>query len=115
VLLDRFVDSSLAYQGGGRELGIDAVAAINAMATVDCVPDRTLLLRVDRGTGRERLAARGEAQDRMEREEDAFFGRVEAAYDALATAEPQRFRTLDAHGDAAAVLQDALDALSDYF
>jgi dTMP kinase len=114
VLLDRFVDSSLAYQGGGRELGIDAVAAINAMATVDCVPDRTLLLRVDRGTGRQRLEARGEAQDRMELEQDAFFGRVEAAYDALATAEPQRFRTLDAHKDAAAVLQDALDALADY-
>jgi dTMP kinase len=113
VLLDRFVDSSLAYQGGGRELGIDAVAAINAMATADCVPDRTLLLRVDRRTGRERLASRGEAQDRMELEQDAFFGRVEATYDALATAEPQRFRTLDAHQDAAAVLQDAVDALAD--
>lgn len=113
VLLDRFVDSSLAYQGGGRELGVDAVARVNELATEGCVPDRTLLLRLDRRTGRSRLAARGDEQDRMEREEDAFFARVEQTYDALATAEPQRFRTLDAHKPAAQVLTDALDALAD--
>src|SRR6185369_2146712 len=47
VLLDRFVDSSLAYQGAGRELGVDEVRAINAFGTGGLVPDRTLLLRVD--------------------------------------------------------------------
>lgn len=113
VLMDRFVDSSLAYQGGGRELGLDDVARINELATRGCRPDRTLLLRVDRSTGRRRLAGRGEERDRMEREQDAFFARVESAYDALATGEPERFRTLDAHKDAPAVLQDALDALAD--
>ena len=56
VLLDRFVDSSLAYQGAGRDLGIDAVAAINAFGTGGLVPDRTLLLRIDPAAGRERSA-----------------------------------------------------------
>lgn len=113
VLLDRFVDSSLAYQGGGRELGLEAVGRINELATLGCRPDRTLLLRVDRATGRRRLEDRGGVPDRMEREQDPFFARVAAAYDALATGEPERFRTLDAHRDAPAVLQDALDALAD--
>ncbi|MGX6449836.1 dTMP kinase, partial [Patulibacter sp. S7RM1-6] len=113
VLLDRYVDSSLAYQGGGRELGVEAVAAINALATEDCVPDRTLLLRVDRATGRRRLEDRGGEADRMEREQDAFFARVEAAYDGLASAEPARFRVLDAHRPPAGVLADALGALAD--
>jgi dTMP kinase len=57
ILLDRFVDSSLAYQGGGRELGLDVVARINELATLGCRPDRTILLRVDRATGRGRLAS----------------------------------------------------------
>lgn len=113
VLLDRFVDSSLAYQGGGRDLGIEAVAAINALATEGCVPDRTLLLRVDRATGRQRLEDRGGEADRMEREQDAFFARVEAAYDALAVGEPARFRVLDAHLPSERVLADALGALGD--
>lgn len=113
VLMDRFVDSSLAYQGGGRGLGLDAVAAMNELATRGCRPDRTLLLRVDRSTGRRRLAGRGGGRDRIELEQDAFFARVESAYDALATGEPERFRTLDAHKDAPSVLQDALDALAD--
>lgn len=113
VLMDRFVDSSLAYQGGGRGLGLETVARLNELATRGCRPDRTLLLRVDRSTGRRRLRDRGEAPDRMELEEDAFFARVGSAYDALATGEPERFRTLDAHKDARAVLADALDALAD--
>src|SRR4051812_49786123 len=56
VLLDRFVDSSLAYQGAGRELGVEAVAAINAFATGGLTPTLTLLLRVDPAAGRARQA-----------------------------------------------------------
>ncbi len=113
VLLDRFVDSSLAYQGGGRELGVEAVARINAFAVAGCTPDRTLLLRLDRATGRARLSDRGEAADRMEREPEAFFARVEAAYDALAAAEPARIRPLDAHRPPETVLAAALAAIAD--
>src|SRR5262249_33603437 len=73
VLLDRFVDSSLAYQGAGRALGIDAVRAINEFGTGGVRPDRTLLLVVDPRTGRERSRTRAEAVDRLEAEDDGFF------------------------------------------
>ena len=84
VLLDRFVDSSLAYQGAGRELGIDAVRAINEFGTGGLEPDRTLLLVVDPRTGRERSRTRAEAVDRLEAEDDGFFERIAAAYLELA-------------------------------
>jgi dTMP kinase len=113
VLLDRFVDSSLAYQGAGRELGIEAVRALNRFATADLSPDRTLLLRIDPAAGRSRQAGRGGRADRLEREDDAFFGRIANAYDELAAAEPERFRVLDAGLTPARVLADALGAIED--
>jgi dTMP kinase len=113
VLLDRFVDSSLAYQGAGRGLGVDAVLAINLFGTGGLAPDRTLLLRVEPATGAARLASRGEAPDRLEREDGAFFAAIGAAYDALAAAEPQRFRVLDASAEPGAVLAGALEAVGD--
>lgn len=113
VLLDRFVDSSLAYQGGGRELGVDAVAAINAFATGGLRPDRTLLLRVHPAVGRSRLATRGEPADRLEREAEAFFARVRDTYDALAAAEPGRFIVLDGDASPHVVLHEALAAIAD--
>src|ERR671933_2991804 len=63
VVLDRFVDSSLAYQGAGRGLGVDAVRAINDFATGGLRPDRTILLDVDPAVGRGRLASRGQEPD----------------------------------------------------
>jgi dTMP kinase len=113
VLLDRFVDSSLAYQGAGRALGVEAVRAVNAFATGGLAPDRTLLLAVDPALGRARQDGRGEAPDRLEREADAFFAAIAAAYAELAAAEPQRIRTLDAGAPPAQVLDAALAALAD--
>jgi dTMP kinase len=113
VLLDRFVDSSLAYQGAGRGLGLDAVAAINAFATGGLTPDRTLLLRIDPARGRARASDRGEEPDRLEREQDAFFAAIAAAYDRLAAAEPQRIRVLDAEREPDELVADALAALAD--
>jgi dTMP kinase len=113
VLLDRFVDSSLAYQGVGRGLGVEAVAEINHFATGGLRPDRTLLLRADTATRTARQADRGEAADRLEREDDAFFEAIGRAYDALAAAEPERFRVLDAGADPATVLDAARAALAD--
>jgi len=113
VLLDRFVDSSLAYQGAGRALGIEAVRAINAFATGDLVPDRTLLLRIDPALGRTRQDGRGEEPDRLERETDAFFAAIAAGYDALAAAEPERIRAIDAGRAPADVTAAALSALAD--
>ncbi|HEY3759852.1 MAG TPA: dTMP kinase [Solirubrobacteraceae bacterium] len=113
VLLDRFVDSSLAYQGAGRRLGVERIRAINRLATGTLAPDRTLLLRIAPATGRDRQAARGLRPDRLEGEDEAFFARVAAAYDELARAEPQRFRTIDAERPPADVLAQALAAIDD--
>ena len=113
VVLDRFLDSSLAYQGAGRGLGIDAVRSINLFGTGGLEPDRTLLLRIDPAAGRARQAGRGGAPDRLEREADPFFAAIAAAYDELAAAEPERIRILDASLPPRAVLSGALDAMVD--
>jgi dTMP kinase len=112
VLLDRFVDSSLAYQGAGRELGVAAIRAVNEFATGGLHPALTLLLRIDPAEGRARQADRGEEADRLEREADPFFSRIAAAYDELAAAEPERFRVLDARRPPAELVAEALDAMS---
>jgi dTMP kinase len=112
LLLDRFVDSSLAYQGAGRGLGLEAVAAINRFATGGLAADRTLLLALPPAVGRARQAGRG-AADRLERSSDAFFARVAEAYERLAAAEPQRVRVLDASAPPEQVLSAALAAVAD--
>jgi len=113
VVLDRFVDSSLAYQGTARGLGVEEVRALNAFATGGLAPDRTLLLEVALETGRARLGERGGEPDRLEREAEAFFASVAEGYAALATADPARVRRLDAAQPPAAVLAGALDAVAD--
>ena len=113
VLLDRFVDSSLAYQGAGRGLGIAAIAALNAFATGGLEPDRTLLLRLDPSTARARLAGRVAAPDRLEQETDAFFTEIGAAYDGFAASDPRRIRVIDADDEPERVLALAVAALAD--
>jgi dTMP kinase len=113
VLLDRFIDSSLAYQGGGRELGIDAVRTINEFAIRTARPDRTLLLLIDADLGRSRSRSRAEAPDRLEREHNEFFNRTAAAYLQLAAEDPGRIRKIDATRPAGEVLAAALEQLAD--
>jgi dTMP kinase len=113
VLLDRFVDSSLVYQGVGRWLGIDAVRAINAFATHGLTPDRTLLLVLDPALGRARSRRRDALPDRLEREDDAFFERIGAAYRRLAESDPRRIREIDADQPTELVLARALQELAD--
>ena len=113
VLLDRFVDSSLAYQGAGRSLGVERVRAINELATDGLAADRTLLLRIDPAAGRARQRERALAPDRLEREGEDFFARIAAAYEQLARAEPERIRVIDAEQAPERVVGDALDALAD--
>ena len=113
VLLDRFVDSSLAYQGGGRRLGVDQVRAINDFATGGLRPDRTLLLALDPQLGRSRSREREEPVDRLEAERDEFFDQVQATYLELAAADPDRVRRIDAGAPPDQVLGAALEALAD--
>ncbi|MGH2863000.1 MAG: dTMP kinase [Solirubrobacteraceae bacterium] len=113
LLLDRFVDSSLAYQGGGRGLGIEPVRALNLFATGGLTPDRTLLLRLDPASAQARADARGEAPDRLELAGAEFFRRIAEAYQQLADAERQRIRVLDATQPPERVVAQAMTALED--
>jgi dTMP kinase len=113
VLLDRFVDSSLAYQGAGRALGLEPVRAINEFGTGNLTPDRTLLLTLDPAIGRARSRDRAAPRDRLERERDEFFATIADAYAALAASDPERIRTIDAAQDPKAVLADSLAAIED--
>jgi dTMP kinase len=113
VLLDRFVDSSLAYQGGGRRLGIEPVRVINDFATGGLRPDRTLMLTVDPSLGRSRSQARAAPPDRLELERDEFFTRIAAAYAELVAADPDRIRPIDGAQPPERVLAAALHAIAD--
>jgi len=100
VLCDRFTDSTVAYQGYGRELDLDLIARLNAMATDGVRPDLTFLLDLDSEAGlaraTQRVTQRQERHDRIEEEVLAFHQRVRAGYRAIAAAEPGRVAVLDA-------------------
>jgi dTMP kinase len=113
VLLDRFVDSSLAYQGAGRGLGVEQVREVNLFATGGLRPDRTLLLHLAPAEGRARQMERALEPDRLEREGEEFFAAIAAAYEELAREEPERIRVIDATRPPELVLGDALAALAD--
>ena len=95
VLCDRYLDSSVAYQGGGRQLGIDEVLQINAPAVKDAMPDLTVYLDLDHHESLRRRCAASEP-DRMEMEADSFHARVEAGYHELIARDPDRFVVVDA-------------------
>ena len=97
VLCDRYVDSSLAYQGIARGLGLEAVLELNLAAVQGVLPDRTFLLLADPSVARHRT---GRERDRIEREDDAFRERVDAAYRELAGRFPERIVAIDATGSA---------------
>jgi dTMP kinase len=94
VVQDRYLDSSIAYQGAGRVLDADEVRSLSTWATEGLLPDLTILLDLDPAVGRARIA--GGAYDRLEEEAADFHGRVRDAYLALAAADPARFLVLDA-------------------
>lgn len=97
VVADRFLDSTTVYQGSGRDLPADLVAAVNDFATGGCKPDITFLLDLDATTGLARARARhADRRDRMEQAEESFYHTVRQAYLDLAAREPERFRVLDA-------------------
>ena len=96
VITDRYIDSSIAYQGVGRGLGPDVVGEINLWATRGLLPDLTVLLDVDAGTGLARISS---APDRLEAEPEEFHASVVEAFRALAGGDPDRYLVLPASGD----------------
>ena len=108
VVCDRYLDSSVAYQGGGRELGIDAVLDLNLVAVGGLLPDRTFLVEIDLATAVERV---GERRDRIEQDLAALWDRVDGVYRALAGRFPDRYFVVDGRRPAAAVAKDVRDHL----
>ena len=113
VVCDRFVDSSIAYQGFGRNLG-DAVRIINEYAVAGCMPDITFLLKVDPGVGKGRVktrAAEGQAEDRLDAEKFAFHEEVYRGYLSLEEQYPHRIVGIDANRGIEEIREDILQKL----
>ena len=117
VVCDRFADSTVAYQGAGRGLGTDRVEAANAIALDGCLPDLTVLLRIDpagaAGRGQQRLAAgEPDGADRFEGEGIELQRRVAAAYDEIAARDPARVVVVDAERPPGEVHADVMRAVA---
>ena len=112
VVSDRFVDSSLAYQGGAGGLGIEAVRAINAFAIGEWFPDRTLVLALAQGGARAR-ARDNEDSDRIGGRPENYHQKVDLGFRQIAAEEPGRVRIIDASGTPEEVTSRLLDALAD--
>jgi dTMP kinase len=95
VVCERYLDSSLAYQGFGRELGMEAVHELNARAVGTVMPDKTFYLRLDAAERQLRARALGASLDRLENVGDEFVRRVEEGFEELARREPERIEVLD--------------------
>jgi dTMP kinase len=103
VVCDRFSDATAAYQGAGKGVPMDFILRLGEAAHPGLRPDRTLLFDCAYEVARQRLGASGKALDRFEREDAAFFERVRNAYLALAKADPERIRVIDAAKDHASI------------
>ena len=120
VVTDRYVDSSVAYQGAGRRLGTGTVAELNEWATDGLHPDLTVLLDVDTATAAARRTARDQSAgaagpDRMEAEPAAFHECIRGAFTARAQADPGRYLVLDAGRPAEELASAVLDRVTGLF
>ncbi len=114
VLSDRFVDSSLAYQGEAGGLGMEAVRDLHRFGSLDFLPDRTLVLQLDESEAGARARTRdGHPGDRIGSRPPSYHAAVDAGFRALAAKEPGRVKLVDASGSAATVTARLLYALGD--
>jgi dTMP kinase len=112
VLSDRFIDSSIAYQGGAGGLGADAIRRLHDFGSGGFLPDRTFLLQLPPGAASARAQARdGDAGDRIGCRGAAYHAQVAAAFREIAEHDPARVRVVDASGSAGDVTARLLDAL----
>lgn len=110
VVEDRYIDSSVAYQGAARELGSGEIRGLSEWATEGLDPDITVLFDVDSAVG---IARTGSDLDRLERSGSDFHQRVREGYLEMAEMDPERFIVVDASGDVESVFLDTLEALAD--
>lgn len=114
VISDRFLDSSIAYQGGAGGLGVETIRALHEIGSRGFLPDRTLLLQIPPEIAADRAAQRdGNEGDRIGSRGAAYHAEVAAAFRAIAEEEPQRFRIVDASGSAEKVTARLLAAVED--
>lgn len=114
VLSDRFLDSSLAYQGGALDLGIERVRDLYRFACGDFLPDRTLVLTLSGIEGSERARARDtEGADRIGGRSADYHRKVETAFRTIAATEPERVRLINASGTPEAVTAKLMEAIAD--
>ncbi len=114
VVSDRFVDSSLAYQGEAGGLGIEAVRDLHRFGSLDFLPDRTLVLTLDESEGGMRARVRdGNPGDRIGSRPPSYHAAVDAGFRAMAEREPNRVKLIDASGSEATVTARLLYALGD--
>lgn len=111
VLCDRYIDSSLAYQGYGSEKDVEEVKKINQWATDGLMPDRTYLLDIPVEVGRKRLLSRGGKKDRMELKEKMFHERVRTGFKQIAFEEKNRFCIIRAEQSGDQVFQEIITDL----
>jgi dTMP kinase len=114
VLCDRYLDSSIAYQGAAGGVGTDAIRALHAVGSKGFLPDRTLLLELPAEHAESRLRVRdADGSDRIGGRGGGFHERVAQGFRALAEEEPERYRRIDASGSAEAVTERLVAALDD--
>ncbi len=116
VLCDRFYDSTTAYQGGARGMESSLIDTLNCFAAAECIPDLTILLDLPPEAGFKRTRKRAETQgeyDRFEEEKLDFHRRVRETFLAIAAAEPERVRVIDADRDAGAVARAVREAVNE--
>lgn len=105
VVCDRFIDSTVAYQGVARGLGVEFVERVNALVIGECVPELTILLRIDPEVA---AARHGDGSDRFEAEGLDFQRKVAAAYDELAERHAERIAVVQAEGEVDAIAAEIL-------
>ncbi|MGV3243184.1 dTMP kinase [Staphylococcus sp. 11261D007BR] len=108
VVCDRFIDSSLAYQGYARDIGVEQVQMINEFAIEGRYPDITLYLDIPAEVGRQRIEENQRVQNRLDKEDIMFHDRVTEGYQMLLEAEPHRFHVIDANQPIEQVIEEAV-------
>ncbi|AYU53993.1 dTMP kinase [Staphylococcus debuckii] len=114
VLCDRYIDSSLAYQGFARGIGVDEVRAINEFAINGLYPDLTIYLDITAETGRQRIESNARNMNRLDHESIAFHQRVIKGYKDLIAQEPNRFKVIDANQELETVVKATYSAIKEF-
>ena len=114
VLCDRYIDSSLAYQGHARGIGIEEVKKINEFAINGLYPDLTIYLDIDAEVGRERILKNQRSQNRLDKETLTFHQKVIEGYKTLIKTNPERFKVVDATQNIESVVSDTYEIILSY-